>query len=174
MSHELILPTGSIREPLNAPAFLPAGIVYELPKQQGLPDYLESAFNQAQKDWILERDRKRCVAPFIHTHSGGLHIHHILPQGWNYKRGYEPDYPENGITICQGAHYTIHPEMAKALIEYRKGNKQAFHDAHDSHNGKDCYWVDKYDLQMMNYTREASKMMGRPFPQKNGKHHGKI
>lgn len=153
--------------PQELPAFLPSEIIYEFP-QKYEQEPLWAAFTPDQRHWIKQRDGSKCVAPFSHRHEGELHVHHVIPQGWNAKHNFPADYPENGITICVAAHYTIHPEMATALTDYRNGDHDAFKDAFASHGDRDVYWVDKYDPSMLRYTKEATKKYERDHPWPNG------
>lgn len=85
------------------------------------------ALTARQVKAIRERDYNRCEAPFPHRHYGRLNVHHIENQAYTHGQGADyGDYEENLITLCEGAHRMIHPELPQVLEEYRRGDKDAF------------------------------------------------
>jgi len=110
------------------------------------------AFTQKQRRWILDRDNEQCQAPFRHRHGGRLEVHHILPQGYSSRMGIEDyDYPENGITLCQVAHDTIHPDVPKARGDYHQdvGSFGKLREQRSEKlDKKQIYWNDDHDRQL--------------------------
>lgn len=112
------------------------------------------AFSKAQREEILERDEHKCQAPWKHECKGRLEIHHVLPQGYAKKFGVDPDFIENGITLCQNAHVGregVHPDTAQAFEEY-KTDKKAFKKMIEKRKQKleerVIYWNDEHDRPM--------------------------
>ncbi len=131
------------------------------------------AFSKAQHEAILERDEHKCQAPWKHECKGRLEVHHVLPQGYSKMFGVDPDFVENGITLCQNSHVGregVHPDTAEAFDEY-KTNKRAFKDmiARRAEKLKEhiIYWNSEHDRPMqvvaLKRTQEAKKR-GQIFP----------
>jgi len=121
-----------------------------------LAELSKFAFTSKQKRAIRERDGHQCNFPNGHDCNGHeqLHIHHLLPQRYCANLGIDPDYGENGLTICQNSHVqTIHPDMTQAKNEYRQGNKDAFaqkfEDREQALLNKEIYWNPDYDRAMI-------------------------
>ena len=125
------------------------------------------AFSPKQRAWFLRRDEFRCQDPDCHDRvrpdGKGLHVHHILPQGfWEAQFGQEqlgeeaesPHQPWNGITLGGACHHNsyigVHPDYAKALDVYREGDKESFKKVAKNHGGMaddgEIYWDPKKDL----------------------------
>lgn len=140
------------------------------------------AFTKAQRDWIDERDGGKCQAPFKHacngTTPGKRHKHHIIPQRYAERVGIDPDFSENGISICENAHVgnghetgpVIHPDMQQARQEYRQGNKKAYSEAME---GRDemledglVYWNDQYDRILHARAVKNTQRFKIPWPKK--------
>lgn len=114
------------------------------------------AFTEKQKKEIRERDGG-CMFPEKHPCNGKqktLHVHHIIPQRYARAVGIEnPDFEENGISLCEYAHQRlIHPDMAEALQAYRAGDKQAFKKAFEKReeilSERKTYWNTTWDRQL--------------------------
>lgn len=138
------------------------------------------AFTKKQRDAIVERDGGKCQMPKKHRHKGGLQVHHILPQRYCEKVGIEdPDYPENGITLCEEAHVGpngIHVDIYNAKKDYHKKKREggssfgeAFEERDKKLDNREIYWDDTYDRQMsaiaVRNTQRAKKK-GWVFPEK--------
>ena len=68
-----------------------------------------SAYSEKQKDAIKERDGG-CQFPGEHQCSDNLVIHQIVPPKYAKKFGINPDFAENGLTICDNALKIIWPD----------------------------------------------------------------
>lgn len=136
------------------------------------------AFTSSQKEWIRDRDGHKCNFPDHHNcngrHGDNLQVHHIMPQRYCKELGIDPDFAENGVTICERSHQgLIHPDMKKAKQNYGT-NKNSYKEVFDERKHKleqrVIYWVDKWDraLQATVYrnTQRFVKKGARPFPQK--------
>lgn len=147
-------------------------------------------FGKRQRAWFLRRDEYRCQDPEcndrVRPDGKGLHVHHILAAGW-FKRfflGLSDDpheqtenFPENGITLGANCHHNsyvgVHPDYAKALDEYRKGDREAFKKVACKHghkeNNAEIYWntskTTLYDRVAAEKTEEyLEKNPEDPFP----------
>lgn len=113
------------------------------------------AFTKRQREAILKRDDGECQFPEKHEHKGGLQVHHIIPQRYAKEVGIEdPDYPENGITLCEEAHTGkngIHPDISRAKKSYGK-NKNAYNEVFQERQEKlknrQVYWNTTWDRLM--------------------------
>lgn len=137
------------------------GPLIENPQALGLLLLAFLAFTTRQKQWIRERDNNRCQAFWKHKCGGGLQVHHIIPQRYAKRMGIEdPDYAENGITLCANAHCgnpndsndCIHPDMVQAKRDYRKGNKQSYDQTFNGRehylDNRQPYWNTKFDRKL--------------------------
>src|SRR3990167_5525194 len=86
------------------------------------------AFTVKQRLAIKNRDEERCQVEDIipHQHRGRIEVHHITPQAYHYANDSDPDYSENAIALCQEAHQRVHPDLKRALDNYRRGDKDSF------------------------------------------------
>lgn len=137
------------------------------------------AFTKKQRDAIVERDDGKCQFPEKHEHKGGLQVHHIIPQRYAQEIGIiNPDYAENGITVCEEAHTGengIHPDMFKAKKNYGKNKnsyQEVFQERKEKLKNKKIYWNDKWDRQLsataVRNTQKKS-ILGWIFPPKKEK-----
>ena len=127
---------------------------YELPK-----------YGKVVRESILERDNHECQGCRIFEGCdrreperipARLEVHHILPQSYAEHLNFNPNYPENLITLCRDAHRghesSVHPDMYQAGIDYNQGNKDAYKEASRLHKVKlrarEIFWNDSKDRQM--------------------------
>jgi len=130
------------------------------------------AFSQKQKEWLRRRDSNDrgvpecqfpgCGRDLNHLPKGGLHAHHIIPAGWfkQWLAGLSDDpheqtenFPENGILLCGDNHHNgangVHPDYAKALMDYRGGDKKSFAKVAAKHGRQEStgeiYWDTSHD-----------------------------
>ncbi|MCX7955963.1 MAG: hypothetical protein N2593_02580 [Patescibacteria group bacterium] len=114
--------------------------------------FLGMAFSSSQKKAIKERDKNICQFPDPHNCCGGLdrsikernlHVHHIIPQRYAKYLDIDPDFLENGITLCRNAHMIIHPDMKQIR------NKREFFNVINEREGKlkkgEIYWNSTWD-----------------------------
>ena len=136
-----------------------------------------------QRNWILLRDGNRCQH---HRFIKGrwvrcnirkdLHVHHIFPQrgnkSWSPHR--DPHRPQNLITLCGNNHHNgtngVHPDMARALEQYREGDKEAFDNKMKARqvlveNGE-VYWNTTWDWLYSFIAKRATNS----FSQRHGKY----
>lgn len=117
------------------------------------------AFTQAQRRAIIERDKGVCQAPFAHKCDGSeaipledrsLQVHHILPQRYCEVVGIpNPDFAENGITLCKHSHIGpqgIHPDIAHAHT--KDDFKKVFEERNKKLENHEVYWDASHDRQM--------------------------
>ena len=133
------------------------------------------AFTKKQRDAIVERDDAECQMPKKHTHKGGLQVHHILNQRYAQEIGFDPDYPENAITICEEAHTGedgIHTDIFRAKKAYAKNKNsfaEVFAERDEKIKNREITWNPEWDRQMsavaVKRTQEAKKR-GWIFPPK--------
>jgi len=113
---------------------------------------LGMAFTRDQVLAIRERDKNKCQFPGPHNCSGRLEVHHVLPQRYCSELNIDPDFAENGITVCESAHQgEIHPDMRKAKKEYwrdKKAFKKAFSLRDELLGSREIYWDPSHDRQM--------------------------
>jgi len=139
---------------------------------------LAMAFTKQQVVAIRERDHNTCQAPWPHDCNGDQHleVHHIMPQGYCKQMGINPDYAENGLTLCEEAHQGyIHPDSHTAKTIYRS-DKRAFSRVmshrKDMLRNRQPYWNERYDRQMsvvaVRNTQRA-RAEGWVFPSKDEK-----
>jgi len=141
------------------------------------------AIGVPQRRWVLRRDGNRCqhfsfLGRWVQcTVRRDLHVHHILPQRHmtTHVRHIDPHRPNNLITLCKFHHNGkngVHPDMHRALQNYRKGDKASFEDTMKGRNvlvqSGEIYWNTKFDWQ---YTRRAKKLTASyskkyPYPRK--------
>jgi len=134
------------------------------------------AFTKKQRDAIVDRDDGECQMPKKHDHKGGLQVHHIIPQRYAKEVGIEnPDYPENGLTICEEAHVGedgIHTDIHAAKKAYGR-NKNAFQEVfkerQEKLRNKQTYWNTTWDRLMSVVAvrnTQKKKKQGWEFPEK--------
>lgn len=136
------------------------------------------AFNLGQKKAIQERDKEHgiklegnknnCQWPYKHNCSGKIHIHHIRPQQYSYFLGVDPDFAENGISICDKVHIGdlgVHPDTAEAKRKFVKGDRDAFEKLQKERKEKleerTIYWNPTHDRELdiiaLRNTQKAEK-----------------
>lgn len=160
-----------ISEPNVLPPILEPGIVEEA----------EFAYTKKQREAIRKRDNETCQARGIVPHKCDpkhLHVHHLIPQRYSkeLKPPIDPDFAENGITICVGAHRTVHPDMDEVYKNYQEnpdGFKELGPKREQLLKNKIIYWDDKWDRQL--HTRaiqntQRAKSQGWQFPTNRHKH----
>lgn len=114
------------------------------------------AFSARQRENILDRDEHKCQFPARHRCNGKsrLEVHHVIPQ--RYARevlNIDPDYEDNGITLCEHSHQTmVHPDMVEAKKTYhekkKKGidsYKEAFKKRGELLQQRQIYWNSTWD-----------------------------
>lgn len=116
------------------------------------------AFSQKQKEIIKQRDNHECQFPehlngHAHecTQGKGLVVHHIKPQAYLKEFDVDPDFIENGITICGSAHDKIHPDIAYARKAWRpKGDSFLKVQAKvmEHLQNREPFWVTTWDRAM--------------------------
>lgn len=136
------------------------------------------AFTKEQREAIRARDGGNCqvkkVIPHECNDNKGVQIHHILPQRFSKDMGIiNPDYPENGISLCENFHqHYIHPDMGIAQKKYgqdRESFKEAFARRNEMLENKQIYWNTNYDRIMgviAVRNTQKSKKEGWIFPEK--------
>jgi len=136
------------------------------------------SFTKAQRQAILERDNHKCQFPADHPCNGKaqLQVHHILGQRYAKKLGFDPDFAENGITLCETAHQEIiHPDMKEAREHYHDdplAYDKAFQKREELLDKKEITWNDKFDrvLHVMAIRNsQRARLMGWIFPDKGKK-----
>lgn len=163
----------------------------EIPIFQHLPEIafltigILGAFKKAQREWILRRDGYRCQDPDctdrVRPDGKGLHVHHGTPQGW-WERWFgpkqlgeeaeSPHQPWNGITLGAACHHNshigVHPDYAKALDDYRGGDKQSFFKVAKKHGEMadkgETYWDPKKDDLYFRIAEERTEDYLREHP----------
>lgn len=144
---------------------------------------LGMAFTVKQKAYIRERDGNVCQFPEKHDCCGHvgkpvemrkLHVHHIIPQRYAHEVGIEnPDFVENGITLCKNSHngpQGIHADISSAHT--KSEFKQVFDRRAELLKEKKIYWNDKWDrLLHVIAVRNTQKFeaSGQIFPPKSTK-----
>jgi len=154
------------------------------------------SFTFRQRMWVRRRDRERCQAEELridHECNGSRHgpedkrklqVHHVIPQRYAERVGIQnPDFPENGLTLCERFHQNIvHPDMTEALAQYRGGDKGAFSKAlkrrDKAIDRREVYWNDQHDRAMRtqavkNTQRYQGENPDDPFPPKHEKRNRK-
>lgn len=136
------------------------------------------AFTRKERNAIVERDGERCNFPSEHDCNGEdkLQVHHILPQRFLEKLGVEPDFPENGLTVCENAHLNlIHEDIGRAKREYSQNQNvynEVFIERDKKLKNREIYWNDDWDRKLMvtalRNTQRAEKK-GWKFPGRRGK-----
>lgn len=126
-------------------------------EEDGIPGVLSllflSAFSKKQRESIRDdRDEGKCQFPEDHSCGGGLEVHHIMPQRYAEWQGKDPDYAENGLTICSNSHDMIHPDRVKAKKTYharKKRGEDSFkslgQERDEKLRNKEKYWTDTWD-----------------------------
>jgi hypothetical protein len=154
----------------------------------GLMVFAWMAFTLKQKIWIRERDQEYgiklnkggCQFPEGHDCNGDkqtLQVHHVRPQRYMGLFGANPDYAENGISLCEHSHQgKVHPDMREARQGYGQ-DKNSYNKVFDQRAEKlkrgEIYWDDSWDRPMgtlaVRNTQRAERD-GKTFPKgKNGK-----
>lgn len=112
------------------------------------------AYSQKQREAILERDKRKCNYPLPHDCGGELCVHQIIPPRYAKAVDVDPDFPENGLTICtniQAGPNGIFPDLAQARAEYPL-NQDSFREAAALRSKKlaqkQIYWNDEHDREM--------------------------
>jgi hypothetical protein len=134
------------------------------------------AFTRKQRDAIVERDDNKCQFPEHHKHKGGLQVHHIIPQRYSEQLGIDPDFPENGLTLCEDSHHKVHPDIKRAKQTYHQKKRvgessfnEVFQERQEKIKNKEIYWDDSWDRKMsttaVRNTQKKSKL-GWLFPKK--------
>lgn len=136
-----------------------------------------SAFTKKQREAIRDdRDGGRCHFPAEHRcNEDKLEVHHLIPQRYSEWIGVDPDFPENGLTVCSNSHDLIHPDRVKARKTYHKSKrkgKDSFKTMGQERDEKlrkrEIYWTDTWDRLMvviaLKLTQEAEKR-GWEFPE---------
>lgn len=156
------------------------------------------SFSMAQKKYIRERDHNECQFCAPHPCNGShdmpeedrrLQVHHVIPQRYAHEFGIDPDFVENGITLCEQSHQElVHPDMKEAKKTYFKDKssyKRVFDARKDKLKHRQIYWNDQWDRQFHTIivrNEQRAKREGivydaendhSPRPQKKRYHHGK-
>jgi hypothetical protein len=142
---------------------------------------LGMAYTAKQKTFIRDRDNNVCQFPDKHDCCGHvgkplearkLHVHHIIPQRYAQEVGIgDPDFVENGITICKNSHngpQGIHPDIAG--VRTKSEFKRVFDHRAELLKEKKIYWNDKWDrLLHVIAVRNTQKFesSGQIFPPKS-------
>lgn len=121
--------------------------------------------SKAERQAIVKRDENRCQGCGIFQFcprdvpnrivTPRLEVHHILPRGYANTLNFDPNYPENLITLCTTMHrghpQSIHPDTHQATWDYRQ-NKNAFSEMMEARRvllqNHKIYWNDQYDRQL--------------------------
>jgi len=69
-----------------------------------------SAYSEKQRASIKERDGSSCQFPGEHDCGGKLIVHQIIPPKYAKRFDIDPDFAENGLTICTNAQKLIYPD----------------------------------------------------------------
>jgi hypothetical protein len=129
-----------------------------------------SSFSLKRKKWWLDRDGHKCQASFEHIcDPDHLQVHHILPHAYLHQvaPGVEPDYPENGITLCRTAHEIIHPDAHWARENYHLDSESFVHvrKLRDKLMAQgQIYWNDEFDRSLSVIALINSRNYETPFP----------
>ncbi len=130
---------------------------YVLGKRETLtPDHTKPT-PRGLRDGIIRRDGGRCQFPVQREADGPiticgrkdrLHVHHVNPRGNG-----GANMPANLITLCEAHHIdVIHPDMARARRDYRRGDKNAYRKTVKQHKEKaargEIYWNDEWDHEL--------------------------
>lgn len=142
-------------------------------------------FSFRQREAIRKRDHDACQSYENGIrHGGKLQIHHILPKRFAEKvLGMKPEEyntAENAITLCTNHHtghpHSVHPDMHKALWEYRNGDRDAINRMIEERENKikegRIYWNNEHDGEFREIARRntvESSRGGWVFPKVNGK-----
>lgn len=137
-------------------------------------------FTLKQKNWIRERDNQTCVAhqlriphdcnasPTMPIAQRKTEIHHLKPQRYLKEFGINPDYEQNGCTLCQNFHrHHIHPDMGRAIRNYHKnrgGIAQVQKDRDQLMKQRVVYWVDIHDRALSTKVVQNSQRMAKRDP----------
>src|SRR3990167_4776102 len=149
-----------------------------------------ACYTKKQREAIRARDHYKCqFPPHLNGHrdecKGPLQVHHIKPQRYLKNFGVDPDYPENGITVCSNGHNgvdpntsperVIHPDVQTARIIYqtdKESYNKAFEERDKCLQKGVIYWNDSYDRSMeviaVRNTQRAKEKKWN-FPVKHGK-----
>lgn len=124
--------------------------------------------SKKQREWILERDQHQCC---FHTwfpskgfvrcpNTNQLEVHHIKPH--RYLAQYFAvvvELPTNLITLCKTHHHFVHPDMKKALANYRSNGdsfKAVFAEREVLMASGIKYWNDHWDNFFKFWASEAT------------------
>ena len=143
---------------------------------------LGMAFTSRQRKAILNRDHNICQFPSPHECCGSkdkpkekriLHVHHVLPQRYCQELNINPDYDENGITICKSSHTGpkgIHPDIARAHT--KEDFERVFKEREEKIKNKQPYRDTSHDRQLHALAvknTQLAKLKGWFLPPKNNK-----
>ena len=144
-------------------------------------------FTPKQRQWILERDGKRCM---FHWKVNGkwvrcentknLEVHHIIPSVWVEVNlpDWDHDRPTNAVTLCREHHrmgkVCVHPSHFKAQQMYRKDNDsfgKAQKQAREFSERGEPYWESIWDWMWFKIARKQTAKFSpkNPWPISNGK-----
>lgn len=116
-------------------------------------EFVCEVFSAKQREALKARDGGTCQFPSPHvcTKDKKLEEHHILPQGYSQVVKIEPDFAENGLTICSNAHDLIHPDRVAVRRNYHQ-NKRGFEQLRETRHymleNKTIYWNPEFDRPM--------------------------
>lgn len=146
-------------------------------------EVLKFSFTRLQRDAIKNRDEHHCQFPSKHNCNQGpdgkfLVVHHLLPQRYSQKFDIDPDFPENGLSICSNAHDLIHPDMVAARENFSE-DKEVFDEVFEARrrmlDENKIYWVTTWDRAMyaiaLRNTQKA-RLNGFEWPEKNHRRNG--
>jgi hypothetical protein len=121
------------------------------------------AYSEKQKAFIKERD-EGCQFPGEHNCGGKLIIHQIKPPAYSKKEGLDPDYPENGLTICSNAQRLIYSDLQRIP---RDGVGKVMKQRGIKLKQGIPYWNTSFDMPMSTQATiktQQAKTDGREFP----------
>ena len=137
------------------------------------------AFTARQKEHIKDRDNNLCQFPEKHKCNGSpsipekkrkLQVHHIIPQRYAEELGIDPDFEENGITLCSNIHISkegIHTDIVNAHT--KEEFAEAFAKRDKQLKERKIYWNAKWDRLLHTVAvknTQRFKTKGRIFPLK--------
>lgn len=118
-------------------------------------------WTKKQREWFLRRDNGECqFVDFINgepkkcKRKDKLHLHHIVPHRWAFKRlkwtEKEVNAPTNGIILCEFHHLKcIHPDfgyIARKMYFYDPNSYKKIESWHDALTEVGVpYWWDIWD-----------------------------
>lgn len=124
------------------------------------------AYSEKQKTAIKERDQDSCQFPGEHNCGGKIIIHQIIPPKYAKKFNINPDFAENGLTICRNAQKLIYPDTSVETANI----PEAIKTRNIKLNQRQPYWVTIFDRAMsavaVRNTQQAQKDQAWYFPDK--------